>query len=82
MTLLDLIRERMLQCGHGHEAVENGTGCEIVICDVALQCGHGHEAVENRSRCKRCISRWLERVVRAPGEAEGQKKQVKQCLIR
>ena len=47
MTLLDLIRERMLQCGHGHEAVENGTGCEIVICDVALQCGHGHEAVEN-----------------------------------
>src|SRR5207237_1391971 len=49
---------------------------------AALKCEQGQAAVENRSRCKRCISRWLERAVRAGGEVEGQKKQMKQCLIR
>ena len=39
-----------LQCGHGHEAVENAScGVTTYWCSV-LQCGHGHEAVENGGR--------------------------------
>ena len=37
--------------------------------------------MENRSRCKRCISRWLERAVRAGGGIDGRKKQSKQGVI-
>ena len=36
-----------LQCGHGHEAVENSTAGNVYTARPKLQCGHGHEAVEN-----------------------------------
>ncbi len=48
----------------------------------SLQCGHGPKAVENGSRCKRCISRWLQRAVRAGKRMVGQRKPRKHCLIR
>ena len=39
-----------LQCGHGHEAVENLYKLfpRVLVCR-SLQCGHGHEAVENEA---------------------------------
>ena len=43
------VRPRTLQCGHGHEAVENSVGNEYNPAAEQLQCGHGHEAVENGS---------------------------------
>ena len=36
-----------LQCGHGHEAVENMRLTLPQARSLVLQCGHGHEAVEN-----------------------------------
>ena len=43
-------RRYLLQCGHGHEAVENADARTCNLPDVLLQCGHGHEAVENSSQ--------------------------------
>ena len=39
-----------LQCGHGHEAVENLFLGDVAGVSKPLQCGHGHEAVENGAR--------------------------------
>ena len=44
-----------LQCGHGHEAVENMVEEYLKFEALSLQCGHGHEAVENSAR------RWEDR---------------------
>ena len=67
---------RRLQCGHDPKAVENAMRAVVrARLTAELQCGHDPKAVENRSRCKRCISRWLERAVRAGGGIDGRKKQ-------
>ena len=51
-----------LQCGHGHEAVENGgEGAEKDAVAQLLQCGHGHEAVENKMLLETAThSSWLQ----------------------
>ncbi len=61
---------------------ERGRDCgRTASVNWRLQCGHSPKAVENRSRCKRCISRWLERAVRAGGVTDGHGKQRVQGVI-
>ena len=47
---LILSSDYKLQCGHGHETVENGDEFNEDREASMLQCGHGHETVENTMR--------------------------------
>ncbi len=49
--------------------------------DRRLQWGHSPKAVENRSRSKPCISRWLERTLRAGGLLEGNTESSRRSVI-
>ena len=48
---VDGAKVTVLQCGHGHETVENSCRSLRMPPGPWLQCGHGHETVENPAAC-------------------------------